>query len=477
MRKRVVKGSLLVIALTISVLLPILVVTAKKPEWVLEPVYIDETMPGRTWADWAAEPWCKGSGTEEDPYMIKNIVIDGEGSVFCMMIVSSRVFFKIHGCTFSNTKIAPGVRTAGLVLLNTSNGVIFKNKFFENGWPGLGQGAGIALISSHYNRIQKNLCYENEGVGIYLEWSSFNDVTKNDCTDNSVTGIVVGSSHGCYITKNFCSENGQTGIAVINLLDESTRPQDNIIYGNKVENNPVGIYFSEADNNDVFRNTIKENTNGMIVEGQSELNLIYQNNFIDNEIQAWNLHAGLNNWHNIYMLEGNYWSDYTGTDSDGDGIGDTPWPWPDYDAYPFMEKDGWEDTTPTEDELLNAWFYPDFNRLGGSRTVHANKTTYLMVGLAQLFSERRYDTWMPPYTCRLWFYGVEYGFQGTLSFFMDETVFEEPAWYHLFYIIIPPNYLTDMGFPLGWHEFQWEISFYSGGEQQFMTFTSYFNLI
>jgi hypothetical protein len=38
MRKRVVKGSLLVIALTISVLHPILVVTAKKPEWVLEPV-------------------------------------------------------------------------------------------------------------------------------------------------------------------------------------------------------------------------------------------------------------------------------------------------------------------------------------------------------------------------------------------------------------------------------------------------------
>lgn len=37
-----------------------------------------------TGADWATQPWLTGSGTEEDPDMIKNVVIDGEGSTFSM---------------------------------------------------------------------------------------------------------------------------------------------------------------------------------------------------------------------------------------------------------------------------------------------------------------------------------------------------------------------------------------------------------
>ncbi|NVM46851.1 MAG: hypothetical protein HWN79_18240, partial [Candidatus Lokiarchaeota archaeon] len=143
MSKKVVKISVLVISLVISIAFPILAVTAKKTEWVIGPVYIDETMPGMTWADWADEPWLKGLGTEEDPYMIKNVVINGEGSQFCMMISNSIVFFKIQDCTFSHAD------TAGLILLNTQNGIVFKNQFLANG---LGAGTGIALISSHYNR-------------------------------------------------------------------------------------------------------------------------------------------------------------------------------------------------------------------------------------------------------------------------------------------------------------------------------------
>ena len=103
MRKKVVKISLVVAVLTLSVILPIIAVTAKKPEWNIGPVYIDETIPGFTWADWSDEAWLKGSGTEEDPYMIKDVTINAGGNFYCMLIMNSEAYFKIMHCTFSNT--------------------------------------------------------------------------------------------------------------------------------------------------------------------------------------------------------------------------------------------------------------------------------------------------------------------------------------------------------------------------------------
>ena len=479
MQRKVAKVSLLVIALMISITIPILVVTAKKKEWVLDaPIIIDELIDGLTWADRTAEPWCKGAGTEEEPYIIKNVVIDSKNFPFCMMIRNSEAFFKIMDCTFYNTETQVEDRNAGLVLLNTQNGVIFKNKFFGIGFIGLGQGAGIALIASHFNTIQKNLCFENEGVGIYLEWSSNNDITKNDCTDNSGTGIVIGSSHGNFVTKNYCTKNGEAGITVIDLYGQT--PENNIIYGNKVANNPVGIYISEGDNNDVFRNTIKENNYGMIVEGQSEFNHIYHNNFINNMVQASNIHAGLNNWHNIYMLEGNYWSDYTGTDNDGDGIGDTQWPEEEgFDVYPFMEKDGWEYLTPIEEEILNAKFDPDANKLGFGREFRSDEKGYLILGVMQLFSERRQRLAFPPYTIQAVFGENVIILSDSVWYFDEEgQMFGEPGLVQFFYLVIPPNYFTVFkGLPLGYYEFQLEFTWYDNGEKIYLSFTTSFYLV
>ncbi|MFX0040581.1 MAG: nitrous oxide reductase family maturation protein NosD [Promethearchaeota archaeon] len=685
MHKKTIKISLILTVLLLSTFFSIAVITfvqAKKKTYTSGPVYIDETVPGMTWMDWSAQPWLKGSGTEEDPYMIKNVVIDAGGYFFCMLIMNSDAYFKVMDCTFSNTGPygSPDGRHAALILVSAQNGVLFKNEIFDCGSPESGTGSGIALIASFNNKIQKNLCHDNGGPGIYLQYSSNNiirqnlcernqwgimvsegsnnnEITKNECYENLAYGIHLwGDSNGNTVSKNLCSNNGGSGIilegcysnmivdndcsgnsapniylrysndnlltenlctgsswgivirwshnndvvnnecvengegivlqedsadnrivnnicvnnlengiilifsANYNVIDHNdfsgnglsgisvqysegnsitgntcddngeqgiyikdyshyntitdnncsrnldsgiviqesngtivmdnfcseniwtgialvSGAENNIIYKNELVYNWGGVYFSYVSNNDVFRNDIRYNTHGIFMHRECYDNMIYQNNIIDNDMQVFDLSQGLNNWYNIYILEGNYWSDYTGTDSDGDGIGDTPWPEEGYDAYPFMDENGWEITTPLEDELLNVWFYPDFNRLGGYRTVHNNKTTYLMVGMGHAFSERVQDIYGPPYTCRLWFYGTEVYFQGMFSFFMEESPYGEPMWYHLFYLIIPPYTLLEAGLPPGWNEFQWELSFYSGGEQQFVSFTSYFYLI
>jgi hypothetical protein len=66
---------------------------------------------------------------------------------------------------------------------------------------------------------------------------------------------------------------------------------------------------------------------------RSENNTFFHNNLIDNKRQA-------DDYKNVWDngVEGNYWSDYSGSDSDGDGIGDTPYyiPTDAQDRYPLM---------------------------------------------------------------------------------------------------------------------------------------------
>jgi hypothetical protein len=79
-----------------------------------------------------------------------------------------------------------------------------------------------------------------------------------------------------------------------------------------MENNQVGINVGRDVSSKV-----------LTINPSATQNILYNNNFINNTKQAidWNW-LGTNYWDN--GEEGNYWSDYKGTDSDGDGIGDMP---------------------------------------------------------------------------------------------------------------------------------------------------------
>jgi parallel beta-helix repeat protein len=90
-----------------------------------------------------------------------------------------------------------------------------------------------------------------------------------------------------------------------------------------------------SSSNIVKENTISENNDGLYLYRASG-NTFYHNNIIDNNRQTYLRLSTSNIWDNG-AGEGNYWSDYTGSDTNNDGIGDTDIPHLGLDNYPLME--------------------------------------------------------------------------------------------------------------------------------------------
>lgn len=283
-----------------------------------------------------------------------NIIIDGAGFIlqgtghFNGITLKNRSNVTIENIDFKNhvrcvwlslssniTVINNKIKTfAGVVLESSPSNRIIENEFTgEDRGFGYGVqinegsfyttvvgnnfidiGVGVSVRNSNYSVISENR-FGCE-TGISLGNSSYNTISSNSIANGSFSGISVGVGSNNMIFENNVTGKRESGISIY-------RGFDNFIYENYVADNMIGVSLGSE-----YESSLK---------WEAGVNTFYRNSFVNNTQNVFIGYPQSSNfWDN--GTQGNFWSNYNGTDSNGDRIGDMPYLIDDsnVDRYPLM---------------------------------------------------------------------------------------------------------------------------------------------
>jgi len=249
-----------------------------------DPIQIPSDLGFEVLADQNGWP---GSGTEDDPFIIEDYAIDGEGSNFPIHIEDVRVHFIIRNNRFYNADRNSRATSdhSGIYLSNTTNGIIRDNEMELNSYgllveesfgniiednTALNNHVGFHLLSSEDNKLENNVASKYShpvyGDGVLLEGSEENTIVNNQVVNNN-NGIMVRDSHNNEFRENLARHNSR-GIRL-------HRSEMNQIKESEVShNNFYGIDLLGSDNNELVQIESNNNDNHGIYIRNSEQNLI-----------------------------------------------------------------------------------------------------------------------------------------------------------------------------------------------------------
>lgn len=256
------------------------------------PTYGVIQLNGKDDPGWDAFP---GDGfTSSTPKLIQDLIIDSSGEAYSIHIsnIGNDFYFKIVNCDLATSSVID----AAIKLENVQNAVIEECDIsgnFEH---------SILLLDCSNIKIMGSTIHDindgnGNGNGIFIENSNNNLITSGNTISN------------CF----------EAGIILNDNCD------GNIISGNELSSNDIGITIDNGINNKISGNNIYDNTNFGVLLDQCGTSIVYSNTFTNNGINARDDGGSNNQWDD--GTQGNRWDDYTGSDQDipRDDIGDTPY--------------------------------------------------------------------------------------------------------------------------------------------------------
>lgn len=238
------------------------------------PIYVDDSRTNYNWEKLKSDGRCTGLGTQGNPYVIENEIIDGSGWENGIWVEYSQAYFIIQDCKLTNC--GQDWMDGGIKLNSVQNGVITNNNCTGN------TGSGIYLQASSFIELNGNEASYNQECGIFLMQSSNNILSNNNVHDNIETrngraGIKLYYGRFNQIVENNVSNQW----AGIDLSGVSTTP----IEFNNVSRNIVsdcvmhGIELNDANNNSISSNTVRSCPYGVFLT-DSNTNIIESNLFL-----------------------------------------------------------------------------------------------------------------------------------------------------------------------------------------------------
>jgi len=239
----------------------------------------------------------------------------------------------------NRSSIIDGNNTGHVVTITADN-VNISGLTIQNSGPGFWD-SGLYTYNSSWCNISHNILVHS-GHGIWFDHDSNNNIITGNNVSYNLVGIGITSSSSNIITNNYVFSSTYCGIALSGASISN-------LTSNIAKNNEYGIWLDYSTNVTITENTLTDNLYGIHLD-HSNNNTIFHNNIINSTHQTEIINSA-SIWDDDF--EGNYWSDYKGLDADQDGIGDTAYiiDANNTDNYPLMGT--FSDFTITWEEKLH----------------------------------------------------------------------------------------------------------------------------